>query len=82
MHIYIVWPETWNEKSRIVWQTREGYNEAVTYEFRKNLRETDIAGDVLRLNMFIESKEIEGTSMFPFFFAMSHHKFPLDCKHS
>ena len=67
MHIYIVWPETWNEKSRIVWQTREGYNEAVTYEFRKNLRETDIAGDVLRLNMFIESKEIEGTSMFHFF---------------
>lgn len=66
MHIYIVWPETWNEESRIVWQTKEWYNE-VTYEFRKNLREPDISGDVLRLNVFIESKEIEWTSMFHFF---------------
>lgn len=66
MHIYIVWPETWNEESRIVWQTKEWYNE-VTYEFRKNLREPDISGDVLRLNVFMESKEIEWTSMFHFF---------------
>lgn len=60
MQIYIVY--FW----RIVWQTKEGYNEAVTYEFRKNLREPD-RGDVLRLNGFIENKEIEGTSMFHFF---------------